>query len=300
MDRSFGGMRQTHYKTYQKLSGNGSIVSFEELAGNDEGAGILAALKADVDNLGAIFACGLCDEKGAQESGNTFSRFSSLSRSFHHFFSYYISRLAAEKEYKVYTVFAGGDELFIVGNFKDIVDLSLDITEKFRQYSGGNKEVTLSAGIVFCGANTPIWYMAEEAESLLGTAKTLREGEKEKGRLAIADYAGKWEEFRKEKKAFEEFLGSLHKEIKSSGFFYRLLSFSDMSINTKEEKGGLKLHNLMWRPYLRYMVGRLNKLDDDGRKSVCEKLHRWIDEKPELLKALVSLEIYKNRKGGRK
>jgi CRISPR-associated protein Csm1 len=296
LDEGFEGIFQSHCKSHVKKDDNGDVLTFEKLAipNNPDGTEILGVLKADVDNLGAMFAFGFEDEK---ISKLTFSRVNALSRGMHYFFSYYISKLAEEKGYKLYTVFAGGDDLFIIGQYEDIVNFSLDITNKFEEYTGGNQELTLSAGIAFAKAGTPVWYMTESAENLLRKAKKhnneQNNGVNSKGNLALFDYVGKWKEFKDGRKDFQLLMKGL--SCISTAFYYKILEFADMSIRYKDKK---RPTDLMWCPRLSYLIGRMDIKDAQTREYVCKQLYICLEENPQLLKALVSLKLYKVRVGG--
>jgi CRISPR-associated protein Csm1 len=85
-----------------------------------EGIEALGVLKADIDNFGVLFACGLPETK------QTFSRLSTLSRNFNNFFTVFLPYILKNtKEYKnIYTVFAGGDDLFLIGSWNIIIDFA--------------------------------------------------------------------------------------------------------------------------------------------------------------------------------
>jgi CRISPR-associated protein Csm1 len=71
----------------------------------------LGALKADVDDLGLLMACGLEEERF------TLARLATLSRQMNWFFAVYLPHLLRTdaRFQDVYTVFAGGDDLFLIG-----------------------------------------------------------------------------------------------------------------------------------------------------------------------------------------
>ena len=91
----------------------------------------LGILKADVDNLGTIFSFGI--------KNKTISKVASLSRQLNYFFSLYLPYLLKNnKKYKnIYTVFAGGDDLFLIGPWNIIIDFSKELNEEFRLYVYG-------------------------------------------------------------------------------------------------------------------------------------------------------------------
>ncbi|MDI6727165.1 MAG: type III-A CRISPR-associated protein Cas10/Csm1, partial [Smithellaceae bacterium] len=84
--------------------------------GDYQGKPYLAVFKADVDNLGLLFAYGL---HGNDDQGNRFTigRYATFSRMMDRFFTAYLPQLfAGHAEYAdTYTVFAGGDDLFLIG-----------------------------------------------------------------------------------------------------------------------------------------------------------------------------------------
>ncbi|MGQ9921966.1 MAG: type III-A CRISPR-associated protein Cas10/Csm1, partial [Desulfobacca sp.] len=85
-------------------------LTFTSVAGQYEGLEALGVLKADVDNLGVIMLEGLPPEKF------TLARLATLSRQMHFFFCFYLPYLLQkEKDFQdTYTVFAGGDDLFVI------------------------------------------------------------------------------------------------------------------------------------------------------------------------------------------
>lgn len=125
------------------------------------GSQFLGVLRADVDNLGLLFARGL----GAQRS---LSRAAALSRMTDLFFSGWVhhalAESAPEKRYdRIYTVYAGGDDLCLVGPWDVLVDFSHHLAEEFARYVGYNPNVTLSAAITVTKPKYPIASSAAQA-----------------------------------------------------------------------------------------------------------------------------------------
>ena len=84
------------------------------------GLDALGILKADVDNLGLIMGWGLKGDRF------TLSRLATLSRQLDLFFSCFLPDLIASKSefQNIYTVFAGGDDLFLIGPWNRIMELA--------------------------------------------------------------------------------------------------------------------------------------------------------------------------------
>ncbi|SDD13286.1 type III-A CRISPR-associated protein Cas10/Csm1 [Halanaerobium congolense] len=147
-------------------------ITFEELAENSiengNGDKKLGVLKLDVDNLGAIFTKGL-------ESDRSIARVTSLSRMMGLFYEGYINRIITENNWddKIYVVFSGGDDTFIVGSWNVILDFAEKFYKKFREYTCYNKYITFSAGLGVFKHNYPINRSAHLTEDYLDEAKTI-------------------------------------------------------------------------------------------------------------------------------
>lgn len=289
-----------HYRSYVARNNNGDIRSFDEIVRYGPGAEILAVLKADVDNLGLVFSCGL-SKKNEQfdviDSEITFSKTNMLSRSIHNFFSYFLSDIMDRKKLNVYTVFAGGDDLFIVGKYNDIVKLAKLLNEKFKDFTGDNKEVTISAGIGLFKTGVPIWYMAEETEKLLEQAKHYRaDGGSDiyKGNISLLYSVCQYNDFVSWHDDFDNLFNDIESKgiDLSKGFYYKIMEFCDMEAAYKNNN--TDINNLMWRPRLYYAVTRLGL--ESGALKILEVLTDKIEINPNLVKTLIALKLYDLRK----
>ena len=175
-------------KTFGQLAEESRI--FEEESGL-RGKALLAALKADVDSLGLIFGMGLGDKL-------SLSRFAGLSRMLNHFFAeYLVSRIKREFP-DIYLVYAGGDDLFLLGPWTRVVLFAKDLIEQFRRYTAGNPDLTLSAGIFVGKAALPVHAMAREVEDLLECSKDfVRNGQegKPKNAFTLFGVTAGWESY---------------------------------------------------------------------------------------------------------
>ena len=132
--------------------------------GRPVGRSFLGAFKADVDNLGIIFSIGLQDRL-------SISRFASLSRMLNHFFSDDLVRWIRQEFPDLYVVFAGGDDLFLLGPWRQTVRFAVKLNERFSRYVANRQNVTLSAGIAVTKPMLPVHEIAAQAEELLDVAK---------------------------------------------------------------------------------------------------------------------------------
>ena len=133
------------------------------------------ALRMDVDNLGAIFRYGLGENA-------TISRMATLSESLRLFFEGYVPKLCKdynndpqEKEKKeiLELIYAGGDDLFLVGGWSALPRIAKKIRDEFRCFVTGN-HVTLSGGIFIEHQKFPAYQFAELSGEAEHAAKELK------------------------------------------------------------------------------------------------------------------------------
>lgn len=174
----------------------GGALEFNELAeqccDKDYGIKRLGVLRADVDNLGAAFIGGFI-RCGADEPERyaTLSRYADLSRDLGLFFKLAVDKicqgeltgfdindkqfpfslygLAKQKQRKVHVVYSGGDDMFIVGAWDELLELAVDIRRAFAKFTNG--KLTFSAGLALFTPSYPISKMAEITGMLESAAK---------------------------------------------------------------------------------------------------------------------------------
>ena len=158
-----------------KLPKDGSITEFKTIAeiSKKEGADEkIAALKMDVDNLGTLFRDREREEykKLSSEMGDFFEK------------TLYKEVLKEKIErQEIYPVFAGGDDLFLIGSWHIIIEVAVKINEAFKNFQKGlniGRDLSLSGGIVVAKPAYPMIRIAEEAEEALERAKKYRNGAK--------------------------------------------------------------------------------------------------------------------------
>lgn len=159
---------------------DGSTADFTELQQSSKGLKRIGVLRMDVDDLGRLFASGFRGADG--KSRASLARVASLSFALSLYFEGYVGELCRKMNEKyrqedgieaVYTVYSGGDDLFIVGRWDTLPELAAQIRERFGKYVGDNPEVHISAGITLHGGKYPLYRAAEEASDALDSAKNL-------------------------------------------------------------------------------------------------------------------------------
>ena len=258
---------------------NNKIKSFEELQGNSQG---LIAMKADVDRLGDTFR---------DFYMTSFKKFNRLSRELNFFFSNYLPYFIENSEYKdkVYVIFAGGDDLFLIGEYKTMIKLAKDIRDRFYKFA--IKKATLSMGLVMFKHSTPINYISHLADEAEKRAKEVTEGGANRNGIDIFGISMKFDTFINIENRWGEIVEELETlNIDTTTFYYRLLELCDMRENLKSKSVDIK--NAMWKSKLRYLYSRnLKSLSEESYGSILG----LIDKYGIKLKPSIYLTIYHNR-----
>ncbi len=230
------------------------IASLAQMGVNGKYHGIeaLGVLKADIDHLGLLMACGLPQKRF------TLSRLATLSRQVNNYFSVYLPNLLnnTNEFNQTYTVFAGGDDLFLIGPWNRIIQLAGFLHDSFAEYVCRNPEIHFSAGISLHKPHTPIDTLANEAESLLESSKSSG-----RDRLTLFSTTVKWEDFEKLNTVEIEFEKWLDKGWISKAFFYRFNEFIKMAAAEKQilENDSISIKDMActkWRSLLVYAAER--------------------------------------------
>jgi len=198
------------------------------------------------------------------------------------FFSLYIPKLMKKDYPNTYTVFAGGDDLFLLGAWDEIIDLARDIEKEFKEFIK-SEHLTISFGIALAKSTTPISYLAEHTEKLLEDAKDIDEN---KDAISLFGETVKWNSY---KETYNK-LGNLFKDFNdiNTTLLYRLLDFCEMSKNIKKD-----IKNSLWRSKINYLFSRNV---DKRYHYILADLSDKIEHNPKETKMFLSELIYKRRK----
>ena len=145
----------------------------------------IAILRMDVDNLGQIFINGLYfnERSNRKESLLAYSR---LSNEFYYFFAGIINdirqefRFKKDENYRIpfNIIYSGGDDLFVLGAWKEVFDFCLKIHQRFNEFQkpiqGKKARVSISSGLVTVAPKFPIAKAAKWAENALAKSKQLK------------------------------------------------------------------------------------------------------------------------------
>ncbi|MGR9046368.1 MAG: type III-A CRISPR-associated protein Cas10/Csm1 [Gammaproteobacteria bacterium] len=226
-----------------------------------QGISALSTLKGDVDNLGMIFQNGLGDDI-------SFTKTAALSRQINVFFTVYLPWLCRSEYPNSYTVFAGGDDFFLIGPWLSQIKLAGTMRQAFQRYVAENNKVHFSAGISTTKPGLPINQLGEMAEDALEQAKAHNPKKLEiapKNAVSCFNQRMFWQEFSELTGRRLERLHQLSEDnALSTGYVYGLLNLIDMAERVDE-----KPENAIWHSYFAYRTVRMlekKKLDKEQRK----------------------------------
>lgn len=206
--------------------------SFDQIAEESSGMSKVAVLKADVDVLGFLFAQGL---RTKDRHFGTISRVNTMSRMLEVFFSGYIQQLLEQDPLyqNVYSVFSGGDDLFLIGPWDVMLGLSSIIQKEFKKFVADNNSVTMSATVSIFDSKDHIAFMAEHSELQLDRAKNeplLEIYPSRTGRNAVCVMGQlfEWSDFDIQMENVKKLRNLLESGIINVGILRRILKYSHM------------------------------------------------------------------------
>lgn len=234
-----------------------TIMPFDKMAKVNEGAQFLALIKGDIDNLGLIMAYGLTDDK---DDLTGISRTTTLSNHLKYYFSFFLNGFLADwekqsEENRVYTIFAGGDDLMLIAPQSSTVKLIKALNDKFDEFTCSNKEVHISYSVTHFKDHTPIRIVADFAEESQKEGKKftkqeqskLLKGENKNAFLSEHDKAGTY--------LFNTF-------IKNENLKDLIDMANQLTLKAKDEKSGLSRGLIRRLLELSEMLKKYEETDD--------------------------------------
>lgn len=239
------------------------------------GAEALMTLKGDIDNLGLIFQQGL--------ERPTFARMASLSRQINAFFTVWLPWVCRKEFPNTYTVFAGGDDFFLIGPWRSTIRLAQRMRLEFARYVAHNPDIHFSAGLSMSKPGLPIRHLGRLAEQALEQAKAFLpsspaggaggEGGSAvppKNAVTCFNQSVSWDDFDKLMER-EAGLGRIASELRlSTGYLYGLLHLTDLAADTSRPE------NALWHSRFAYRTRRLleTKVRNEGDRDETERKRR--------------------------
>ena len=183
----FNGYAKWELGSYVATNDKQKVLTFEELANNschklETGVKAIMTLKGDVDSMGNFI------KNPENEVTNSFARFNFFARMVDYFFSVKASQMMQGRN--LYTVFAGGDDIFILGAWDEVIAFAKGLREEFIKFASGS-ELTFSVGMVMTKANKPINFVADVSEKALEEAKDMNK----KDAISLFGETVKWDDY---------------------------------------------------------------------------------------------------------
>lgn len=215
-----------------------------------QGEVALVTIKGDIDDLGSIFQQGL--------ERSTFAKMASLSRQVNAFFALWLpwfcehgrDEHGVARYRNTYTVFAGGDDFFLIGPWESTLALATVLREQFAAYVA-NPRISFSAGLTMTQPKTPIRQLARSSEHALAAAK----GRTGKDAVSLWQRCVSWADWQtlmvRRRAELDDLMAraDAHGAAFSTGLAYSLLELSDRAESTRPE-------DAIWRSQLHYHLAR--------------------------------------------
>lgn len=243
------------------------IKTFDEIAEVDEGINALMTLKGDVDNLGTIFQKGL--------ESPTFAKMAALSRQMNQFFSLWLPAYCAENSPNMYTVFAGGDDFFLIGPWHSTQKVAHKMQQEFARYVAHNPEIHFSVGMVMSKVGLPVPRLGDLAEEALDKSKGIDAG---KNAVTIFNKTVKWNDWQQLCHLEDNLEDKIHDLAKdyniSTSYLYSLIRLCEQA-NNKDN-----MESTMWRSHFYYRTARyvIDKLDQEKRNKALNEITMSLGE----------------------
>ena len=230
--------KQEHFKT------------FEEYAEKT----YLGVLRMDVDGLGKRFI----------EGFNSIEKYEEFSNRLVDFFEKEIRSIQQEPTYKDYLniIYAGGDDLFAVGQWDKLIDFAERIHKEVAQQFQ-DEGISISGGIAIVKPKYPIAKAAELAGDAEDAAKQFRNGEKNAFHLLGKTVS--WnQEFDYVKSLKQQFVYLINEYGLSKGILHKLMLYASIADHNKVLRREGKNENFSYIWHISYYLTRyMNRYKDN-------------------------------------
>ena len=261
----YGGNKQAWYnkenrnKTFKELCWiNQEQVDKPE---KDQKTSFLGVLRMDVDNLGKIFINGIPDEH------KSFASYATMSSMLDFFFSGYLNTIREKFQDYVNIIYSGGDDVFAVGRWDQIIGFAEEIRVEFQKFTG-RAEISISGGIAIVGEKYPIRLAAEDsgkAEEASKDYKKLGNVQMDKNAITFfgetISWQFEWEEVKEMKNELKKLIEG--NEL-SKAILHQLMKWK--LIKDENQKGE---SNLSYRWHTAYYITRYcERISSDNEHAI--------------------------------
>jgi len=213
-----------------------AVKEFEGLAEASDGLKSWGVLRGDVDNLGLVFQDGLGKRVGLAD-------LVSLSRSMNEFFGIYFNGILSQFKEQVYTVYAGGDDFFVVGSWSALPEMAATIRRDFSRYCANNPSLTLSAAMKIAPSTKfPVHRMADLVGGSLDDEAKKAEG---KDAFAFLGAVFKWDQLEKAR-SVKDLMVRIVKGGGSKSITHTLFSAGDVEMQSRQVGESFKVWRVVY------------------------------------------------------
>lgn len=269
--------------------------TFQDMAEGAKGIKRIGVLRADVDNLGQAFVSGF--ERNGEDDYVGLSRSATFSRKMSIFFKLHLNfilrngkfsvsdSVCGEPQRKAIVIYAGGDDLFLIGAWNEILEAAIDINDALERFTQGTLHI--SAGLGIFPEKYPVEALARQTGELEDCAKGID------GKNAVALFDGnnvyKWEVLKNAvigekytliKKYFD------HNEEKGMAAMYKILAY----LRGREDKINIAR--------FAYLLGRMEPGKDESAekkelyREFSRKMYYWMKDEEECRQLITAIYIY--------
>ena len=227
-----------------KLRDSQHFKMLEEYAGDT----YLGILRMDVDGLGARFI----------EGFDSMADYKKFSKGLDNFFDADKGNLCnIQKNYAEYMniVYAGGDDIFVVGRWDKVFDFAADVQEAFKEYCQNelkDETLSISGGVAIVNKKFPIAKAAEMAGEAEDAAKKYNNGKKNAFNMFGESIS--WnKEFEYVKNYKDQFVSLIDKCGLSRGILHKIMKYAAIVKENKVIEEENRNGNNKRKPDLSYL-----------------------------------------------
>ena len=264
-------------------------LTFGELALLSEGVPYLGALLLDADRMGEVFIKGLASQRESSPA-----RIAALSRAVDTFFTLEVGGLIegaeryrqhlgyseakakdkARRYRLIYTVYSGGDDLFLIGPWDVVLEFAADLNQLYQRYTGSHPSLTISGGFAIMRPTTPVPQIYESAHRAEQSAKEKGKDPKSptrgQGHLGLFGQAVPWSSLN----GVQGWAQWLKNELQS-GRFPSALAYRLLKLHQRFTVERDPARKMAYKPQLAYTLR--NYVDDSKYPGYFDRLGRLLD-----------------------
>lgn len=225
----------------------------------------LGVLRMDVDGLGKRFADGF----------NNWEEYKAFSTKLTDFFKReHLETLKSFDKKKIDLIYAGGDDIFAVGKWDEVIDFAEELHTKVDERFN-DEEIHISGGMVIVNNKFPIFKSAELSGKAEDKAKNNEYNGVKKNSFTFFNEAVNWnDEFKQIKDHKEELLNLIDKDKMPKSILHQVMYYYELSKQKENE------YKYLW--HSAYYITRF--MDEKAKEIVdfCTTLRTELAEKKKL------------------